>query len=71
MRWLTPLTIVFLGCSLVLGALALTNLVADPLMDAAFCLSVVTFLGLFIALMVSEAAGSITQQRIHDREVRG
>lgn len=71
MRWLTPLTILFLCFSLVLGAVALTNLSPDPLMDAAFCLCVVTFLGLFVSMLLAEADGSITQQRMHDREVRG
>jgi hypothetical protein len=71
MRWLAPLTILFLACSVVLGALALSNLVPDPLMDAAFWLAVVSFLGLFIALLFTEAEGCITRGRLKDREVRG
>lgn len=71
MRWLTPLTILFLGCSVILGVLALTNIVPDPLMDTAFCLAVITFLALFTTMLFTEAEGSITQQRMHDREIRG
>ena len=67
MRWAPALTILFLACSLVLGVVALTDSVRDPLMDVAFFVAVVSFLGLFVRMLMSEADKTITRQRLHER----